>query len=86
MANYLKQHYPGANYKAAMKPVNLAFGYSAEFGCKVSGAKLILVLGHESYRAIKAAVDNVKLGNITAMLTKIRPAVVKSQDFKGDGR
>src|SRR3954470_23943398 len=57
---------------------------SLEFGCKVSGAKLILVLGHESCGAIKAAIDNVKLGNITAMLTKIRPAVVASQDFKGD--
>jgi len=57
---------------------------SMEFGCKVSGAKLILVLGHESCGAIKAAIDNVKLGNITAMLTKIKPAVVKSQDFTGE--
>ena len=57
---------------------------SMEFGCKVSGAKLILVLGHESCGAIKSAIDNVKLGNITAMLTKIKPAVVKSQDFKGE--
>ena len=57
---------------------------SMEFGCKVSGAKLILVLGHESCGAIKAAIDNVKLGNITAMLTKITPAVAKSKDFSGD--
>jgi carbonic anhydrase len=57
---------------------------SMEFGCKVSGAKVILVLGHESCGAIKAAIDNVKLGNITAMLENIKPAVVKSQDFKGD--
>ena len=57
---------------------------SMEFGCKVSGAKLILVLGHESCGAIKAAIDNVKLGNITAMLTKIKPAVTKSQDFSGE--
>lgn len=57
---------------------------SMEFGCKVSGAKLILVLGHESCGAIKSAIDNVELGNITAMLAKIKPAVVKSQDFKGD--
>src|SRR5580765_8282364 len=54
---------------------------SMEYGCKVSGAKLILVLGHRSCGAIKAAIDNVKLGNITAMLTKIKPAVVASQDF-----
>lgn len=57
---------------------------SMEFGCKVSGAKLILVLGHESCGAIKAAIDNVKLGNITAMLTKITPAVNRSKDFNGD--
>ncbi|MDF2193291.1 carbonic anhydrase family protein [Paraflavitalea sp. CAU 1676] len=57
---------------------------SMEYGCKVSGAKLILVLGHESCGAIKAAIDNVKLGNITAMLTKIKPAVAKSQDFNGE--
>jgi carbonic anhydrase len=43
-----------------------------------------LVLGHKSCGAIKAAIDNVKLGNITAMLTKIKPAVVKSQNFTGE--
>jgi carbonic anhydrase len=57
---------------------------SMEFACKVSGAKLILVLGHESCGAIKAAIDQVKLGNITEMLTKIQPAVAKSKDFSGD--
>lgn len=57
---------------------------SMEFGCKVSGAKLILVLGHESCGAIKSAIDDVKLGNITAMLSKIKPAIAKSQDFTGD--
>jgi len=48
---------------------------SMEFACKVSGSKLILVMGHEHCGAVKAAVDDVKLGNITAMLQKIRPAV-----------
>ena len=48
---------------------------SMEFACRVSGAKLILVLGHEHCGAIKAAVDDVELGNITAMLSNIRPAV-----------
>ena len=57
---------------------------SMEFGCKVSGAKLILVLGHESCGAVKSAIDNVKLGNITAMLSKIKPAIAKSQDFEGE--
>src|ERR1700761_9507744 len=47
---------------------------SLEYGCKVSGAKLVVVLGHEYCGAIKSAIDNVKLGNITALLDKIRPA------------
>lgn len=56
---------------------------SMEYGCKVSGAKLILVLGHHSCGAIKAAVDDVKLGNITAMLQKIKPAIAMV-DYKGE--
>jgi len=57
---------------------------SMEFGCKVSGAKLILVIGHESCGAIKAAIDDVKMGNITAMLTRIKPAVSLSSGFAGE--
>ncbi|OXA85911.1 carbonic anhydrase family protein [Flavobacterium hercynium] len=57
---------------------------SMEFACKVSGAKLILVMGHQHCGAIKGAIDDVKLGNITTMLSKIKPAVAMSQDFKGD--
>lgn len=48
---------------------------SMEFACKVSGSKLIVVMGHEHCGAVKAAIDDVKLGNITSMLRKIRPAV-----------
>lgn len=57
---------------------------SAEFACKVSGSKVFLVLGHESCGAVKAAIDDVKLGNITPMLTKIKPAVAMSDDFEGE--
>jgi carbonic anhydrase len=56
---------------------------SMEYGCKVSGAKLILVMGHEYCGAIKAAIENVRLGNITHMLANIKPAIAASQDFKG---
>lgn len=48
---------------------------SLEYSTKVVGAKAIVVLGHNSCGAIKAAVDNVKLGNITALLTHFRPAL-----------
>jgi carbonic anhydrase len=57
---------------------------SMEFGCKVSGAKLIVVLGHEACGAVKAAIDNVKLGNITTLLSRIQPAVSKSNNFTGE--
>ena len=57
---------------------------SMEFACKVSGSKLVLVLGHEACGAIKAAIDNVKLGNITAMVSKITPAVSDSKEFSGE--
>ncbi len=48
---------------------------SMEFSCKVAGSKLIVVLGHSSCGAVKGACDDVKLGNLTAMLAKIKPAV-----------
>jgi carbonic anhydrase len=48
---------------------------SMEFACKVSGAKLIAVIGHSNCGAIKGAVDDVQLGNLTGLLTKIKPAI-----------
>jgi carbonic anhydrase len=48
---------------------------SMEFGCKASGAKLIVVVGHSNCGAIKGSVDNVELGNLTGLLTKIKPAI-----------
>ncbi|MCR9181484.1 MAG: carbonic anhydrase family protein [Flavobacteriaceae bacterium] len=56
---------------------------SMEFGCKVAGSKLILVMGHEHCGAVKSAIDDVKLGNITSMLSKIRPTVETTQ-YEGD--
>lgn len=48
---------------------------SMEFGCKVAGAKMIVVLGHSKCGAVKGACDHVEMGNLTSLLTKIRPAV-----------
>jgi len=48
---------------------------SLEFATEVSGAKLVVVLGHESCGAVKSAEADVKLGNITPLLSKIKPAV-----------
>jgi len=51
---------------------------SMEYSCKVVGARLILVMGHTDCGAIKSTIDDAQLGNITQMLTKIKPAVEKT--------
>jgi carbonic anhydrase len=48
---------------------------SMEFACQVAGAKVVLVMGHTACGAIKGAIDQVQLGNLTGLLAKIRPAV-----------
>lgn len=48
---------------------------SAEFGCKVVGAKALLVLGHTGCGAIKGAIDNVQLGHLGSVLSKIQRAM-----------
>lgn len=48
---------------------------SMEFGCKVAGAKIIVVLGHSKCGAVKGACDHVEMGNLTSLLAKLQPAV-----------
>jgi carbonic anhydrase len=48
---------------------------SMEFACKLAGAKVVLVMGHTACGAIKGAIDNAELGNLTSLLAKIKPAV-----------
>lgn len=57
---------------------------SMEFACAVSGAKLVLVMGHTSCGAIKGACDRVELGNLTGLLQKIEPAVASVRDVPGE--
>lgn len=59
---------------------------SLEYACKVSGAKVVVVLGHEYCGAIKSAIDDVKLGNITSLLAKIQPAVAQASEKFEDNR
>ena len=56
---------------------------SMEFGCAVSGAKLVLVLGHTACGAIKGAIDDVVLGNLTGLLSRIKPAIPATK-FEGE--
>ena len=48
---------------------------SMEFACKVAGAKVVVVLGHTKCGAVKGACDDVKMGNLTSLLEKLKPAV-----------
>jgi carbonic anhydrase len=48
---------------------------SMEFACKLAGAKVLLVMGHTACGAIKGAIDNAELGNLTGLLGKIKPAI-----------
>lgn len=50
---------------------------SMEYSCKVAGAKIIVVLGHTKCGTVTSAYNHVELGNITALLKKIQPAVVE---------
>lgn len=55
---------------------------SMEFATKVAGAKLVVILGHKYCGAVKGAIDNAELGNLTAMLNNIKPAVVAVEEPK----
>ena len=48
---------------------------SMEFACKLSGSKLIVVLGHTTCGAIDGACNNIQMGSVTALLNKIKPAI-----------
>ena len=48
---------------------------SMEFTCKLAGTKVIVVLGHTACGAVKGACDDAKLGNLTTLLSKLKPAV-----------
>ncbi len=50
---------------------------SMEYACAVVGSKLVVVLGHTSCGAVKGAIDDVKLGNLTASLKHIKLAIEK---------
>jgi carbonic anhydrase len=56
---------------------------SMEFACKLAGAKVVLVMGHTACGAIKGAIDNAELGNLTSLLAKIKPAVAATT-YTGD--
>jgi carbonic anhydrase len=57
---------------------------SMEYSCKVAGAKVVLVIGHEYCGAVKGAIDGVQLGNLTGLLNKLAPAIKASVAYNGE--
>lgn len=56
---------------------------SMEFACKVAGSKMIVVLGHTKCGAVRGACDHVEMGNLTALLAKLQPAVYDEKTETG---
>ena len=54
---------------------------SIEFATAVAGSKVVVVLGHTECGAVKGACDHVELGNLTATLSNIAPAVYAVADM-----
>lgn len=74
------------NARVAGNFVNVDILGSLEFACKLAGSKLIVIMGHTSCGAVKGACDHAKLGNLTAMLDNITPALDKVKTADGVDR
>jgi len=71
------------NARIAGNVVNDDLLGSLEFACAVSGAKVILLFGHTACGAIKGAIDDVEMGNLTGLLARVKPAITMTT-FKGE--
>ena len=56
---------------------------SIEYACGVAGSKIVVVLGHTKCGAVTAACQKVEMGNITALLSKIKPAISQVESQTG---
>jgi carbonic anhydrase len=68
------------NARVAGNAVNDDILGSMEYSCAVSGAKLVVVMGHTSCGAIKGAIDNVTLGNLTLLLARFKSAIIATPE------
>lgn len=71
------------NARIAGNVVNDDLLGSLEFACAVAGAKVLLLLGHTACGAIKGAIDDVEMGNLTGLLARVKPAVTATT-FAGE--
>ena len=74
------------NARVAGNFVNQDILGSLEFACKLAGSKLIVIMGHTSCGAVKGACDHAELGNLTAMLDNISPALNEVKTAEGVDR
>ena len=72
------------NARVAGNVVNDDMLGSLEFACAVSGAKVVLLLGHTACGAVKGAIDDVEMGNLTGLLARIKPAISATASFTGE--
>jgi carbonic anhydrase len=71
------------NARIAGNVVNDDLLGSIEFACAVAGAKVLLLFGHTACGAIKGAIDDVEMGNLTGLLARVKPAISATQ-FVGE--
>ena len=71
------------NARIAGNVVNDDLLGSMEFACAVAGAKVVLVFGHTACGAVKGAIDDVEMGNLTGLLARIKPAITATK-FDGE--
>jgi carbonic anhydrase len=71
------------NARIAGNVVNDDLLGSMEFACAVAGAKVALVFGHTACGAVKGAIDDVEMGNLTGLLARIKPAISATK-FDGE--
>lgn len=71
------------NARVAGNIVNDDLLGSMEFACAVAGAKVVLLFGHTACGAVKGAIDDVEMGNLTALLARIKPAITATT-FSGE--
>jgi carbonic anhydrase len=71
------------NARIAGNVVNDDLLGSMEFACAVSGAKAVVVFGHTACGAVKGAIDDVEMGNLTGLLARVKPAITATK-FDGD--
>ena len=71
------------NARVAGNAVNDDILGSMEFACAAAGAKAVVLMGHTSCGAIRGAIDNVVLGNLTLLLARFKSAV-DTTGYSGD--